>query len=99
MGNIREKPEKTKNTEVFRHKKLTYTLSSMCGWRSFMEDSVMAVYPFCQNEDLGLFGIFDGHGGKSSFIQGLSVRSMLPNIFPSCSRTIKISKPRSTRKP
>lgn len=36
MGNIREKPEKSKTTEVFRHKTLTYVKSSMCGWRSFM---------------------------------------------------------------
>jgi serine/threonine protein phosphatase PrpC len=35
----------------------------MCGWREFMEDSILAVYPLCENEDLGLFGIFDGHGG------------------------------------
>lgn len=49
MGNIREKPEKTKTTEVFRHKKLTYVISSMCGWRTYMEDYILAIYPFCEN--------------------------------------------------
>jgi hypothetical protein len=49
MGNIREKPEKTKTTEVFRHKKLTYVSSSMIGWRSFMEDQMVAIYPFAEN--------------------------------------------------
>ena len=70
MGNLREKPEKSKDTEVFRHKKLTYVRSSMCGWRAFMEDSILSVYPFCQNEELGLFGIFDGHGGTPYLITG-----------------------------
>lgn len=49
MGNIREKPDKTKKTEVFRHKKLTYVTSSMCGWRAYMEDYILAIYPFCDN--------------------------------------------------
>lgn len=35
-----------------------------------MEDSILTVYPFCQNEDLGLFGVFDGHGGKFYIILG-----------------------------
>jgi serine/threonine protein phosphatase PrpC len=30
-----------------------------------MEDSILAIYPFCDSEDLGLFGIFDGHGGTA----------------------------------
>jgi hypothetical protein len=47
MGNIREKPEKSKNTQVYRHKKLTYVTSSMCGWRTYMEDSTLAIYPYC----------------------------------------------------
>jgi hypothetical protein len=47
MGNIREKPEKSKDTKVHRHKKLTYVTSSMCGWRAYMEDSILAIYPYC----------------------------------------------------
>lgn len=70
MGNIREKPDKTKDTEVFRHKKLTFVKSSMIGWRQYMEDVILSIYPYCNNEDMGLFAIFDGHGGNYYFYSG-----------------------------
>lgn len=66
MGNYRDKPEKKKETEVERFDKLSYAISSMCGWRLFMEDAHITEYPFNKQEGFGLFAIFDGHGGKFS---------------------------------
>ena len=63
MGNYRDKPDKHKTTDVHRFDKLSYAISSMCGWRMFMEDAHIAEYPFADHEGIGLFGIFDGHGG------------------------------------
>ena len=64
MGNYRDKPETHKNTDVHRFDKLSYAYSSMCGWRMFMEDAHITEYPFAGHEGMGLFGIFDGHGGN-----------------------------------
>lgn len=47
-----------------------------------MEDVILSIYPYCNNEDMGLFAIFDGHGGNSIFIQDPNALNMLENISP-----------------
>ena len=64
MGNIREVPDSSKKTVCENYASLHYGVSNMCGWREFMEDSHVIKY----EEDVSIFAIFDGHGGKQSNI-------------------------------
>lgn len=80
MGNIREKPEKTKHSHFQRGNKICYATCSMCGWREFMEDSILSLHPFANKQDLGLFAIFDGHGGNQTLIQGPNQQNLRRNI-------------------
>ena len=41
----------------------------MQGWRKNMEDA--AIHETDLGDGNSLFGVFDGHGGKSFFIQGM----------------------------
>jgi serine/threonine protein phosphatase PrpC len=61
MGTYMDKPDKTKRSQVGRCENVQVVCSVMQGWRSYMEDTLIA------NSDLPdgvkLFGVFDGHGG------------------------------------
>ena len=79
MGIYRSSPLKDKNTEVGENERISYAASGMqgtllnylvkiiLGWRISMEDSHIA-----DLKELGdnkyIFGVFDGHGGKSALI-------------------------------
>ena len=76
MGSFRSEPETTKNTIRKSYDKYSYAVSHMCGnlyldsgWRLYMEDAHLAIAPFT-NKKLGLFAVFDGHGGTYSFDLG-----------------------------
>lgn len=44
---------------------LAFGISAMQGWREEMEDAHLALPDFDTHRNLGLFGVFDGHGGAA----------------------------------
>jgi len=44
---------------------VAYGFSEMMGWRPEMEDAVCHHHPVPGETDVGLFGVFDGHGGAA----------------------------------
>jgi hypothetical protein len=46
MGNFKGKPDNTKVSTFEKHRQLNFATSSMKGWRPFMEDAHLAIYPF-----------------------------------------------------
>lgn len=62
MGQLRQVPLTTKQTEEGSNERLNFAVSSMCGWRPFMEDAHIANPNFTKN--CSLFAVFDGHGGS-----------------------------------
>ena len=76
MGSFRSEPETTKHTIRKSYDKYSYAVSHMCGnlslssgWRLYMEDAHIAIAPFTAKK-LGLFAVFDGHGGTLSTYLG-----------------------------
>lgn len=74
MGTFRSEPETTKHTHTGTFDKITFAVSHMCGttiftigWRIYMEDAHISQIPFTEKK-LGLFGVFDGHGGIQNLI-------------------------------
>lgn len=66
MGGLLAKPITTKETEDGGdHRGLAFGVSAMQGWREGMEDAHMAIPDFDSERQLGLFGVFDGHGGSA----------------------------------
>jgi len=70
MGSFRSTPELTKHTSTGSFDNYTFAVSHMCGkimfnvgWRIYMEDAHISLAPF-SDKKLGLFAVFDGHGGK-----------------------------------
>lgn len=61
MGIYLPKPNKTKSSSNGESAMLRYAVSAMQGWRTTMEDAHIA-YPNLR-PGIGLFGVFDGHGG------------------------------------
>ena len=59
-----ESPNKNVEIEKGGNDKIEFVTASMQGWRINMEDSHVAVQDYCQENNLALFGVFDGHGGK-----------------------------------
>mmetsp|Transcript_1989 Transcript_1989/g.2553 ORF Transcript_1989/g.2553 Transcript_1989/m.2553 type:complete len:330 (+) Transcript_1989:215-1204(+) len=49
-------------------KNVQFALSSMQGWRVTMEDAHTHLLPTKNNDSLGFFGVFDGHGGDLAAI-------------------------------
>jgi len=62
MGGLLPKPITAKDIE---DGKGSSGVSSMQGWRPAMEDAHMALPDFDSERELGLFGVFDGHGGAA----------------------------------
>lgn len=62
MGQFRSTPCTKKHVEEGTTTRLTYCVTAMCGWRTYMEDAHIA------KTDIGngcsLFAVFDGHGGR-----------------------------------
>ncbi len=74
MGSFRSEPELTKHTNTGNFDKISYAVTHMCGtftlisgWRIYMEDAHISVAPF-SDKKVGLFGVFDGHGGTIIYI-------------------------------
>ncbi|CAE7577704.1 unnamed protein product [Symbiodinium natans] len=67
MGGLLPKPITKKETEDGKSVtgRYAFGVSSMQGWRQAMEDAHMAVPDFDPERELGLFGVFDGHGGPA----------------------------------
>ena len=67
MGHYLSEPKCEKTSikgaaEPDQNLNLSFSASSMQGWRRTMEDSLRVQVKLDQGE--GLFGVFDGHGGK-----------------------------------
>lgn len=62
MGQLMSHPIEDKNVECHSHESLTYSIGSMQGYRMSMEDAHCVKID--EHERVGVFGVFDGHGGK-----------------------------------
>eukprot|EP00656_Telonema_subtile_P014691 TRINITY_DN1757_c0_g1_i2.p1 TRINITY_DN1757_c0_g1~~TRINITY_DN1757_c0_g1_i2.p1 ORF type:complete len:186 (-),score=40.84 TRINITY_DN1757_c0_g1_i2:645-1202(-) len=64
MGAFLEKPITDKETHTTSGNGLTAVTSHMQGWRVSMEDAAVQQHSVGPNQDINLFGVFDGHGGS-----------------------------------
>jgi len=62
MGVFLSTPKTEKEITSGENDKLFYASASMQGWRTSMEDAHLTHLDF--DDNLSLFGVFDGHGGK-----------------------------------
>ena len=62
MGPYLGTPVKTKESEDGENEAVRFGATSMQGWRKSQEDAHIAHLDI--GEDINLFGVFDGHGGK-----------------------------------
>lgn len=65
MGAYLAKPITSKESEDGSFSQVQYGSSAMQGWRVNMEDEHISK-EFCPGSGMGLFAVFDGHGGKES---------------------------------
>ena len=63
MGQLLSHPIEDKTLEYQSHNTLTYCIGSMQGYRMTMEDAHDV--KINESEKLAVFGVFDGHGGKT----------------------------------
>ncbi len=61
MGIYLSKPNTTKETHVGENEVLRFAVSAMQGWRMNMEDAHISLPNL--TDSIGLFAVFDGHGG------------------------------------
>ncbi|XP_016657313.1 probable protein phosphatase CG10417 isoform X2 [Acyrthosiphon pisum] len=61
MGSYLNKPKTDKESEDMENDLLMCGVSSMQGWREKQEDAHVCLVDF--DDDMSLFGVFDGHGG------------------------------------
>jgi serine/threonine protein phosphatase PrpC len=64
MGEFLSVPIRDKVTEEGENSTLKYASCGMQGWRKRMEDSHIADLSVGGNNNIHVFGVFDGHGGK-----------------------------------
>ncbi|KAF1330210.1 Protein phosphatase, partial [Globisporangium splendens] len=65
MGNFLTSPITDKETLTGAGNNLVFGLSAMQGWRTSMEDShIVQIKPPGFPEDVSIFAVFDGHGGR-----------------------------------
>jgi len=62
MGPYLGTPNKEKDSEQGEGEHVRYGATSMQGWRKSQEDSHIADCDIAEN--ISVFGVFDGHGGK-----------------------------------
>ena len=62
MGPLLSSPNTNKDSQTGSDDRLTFSATSMQGWRSVLEDSYIADLKLPNGE--AIFGVFDGHGGK-----------------------------------
>lgn len=79
MGNFLPDPITTKDSRDLENSFCRVGFSSMQGWRDAMEDSHVIIPSF--HNDLALFAIFDGHGGKqiAQFCEARFASELLKN--------------------
>lgn len=63
MGAYLSQPVTDKETVSGEGKTVEYGVSSMQGWRRTMEDAHVAMTELHGDTEVGIFGVFDGHGG------------------------------------
>mmetsp|Transcript_26125 Transcript_26125/g.60918 ORF Transcript_26125/g.60918 Transcript_26125/m.60918 type:complete len:469 (-) Transcript_26125:108-1514(-) len=82
MGGLLPKPETAKEVEdgTSACGSVAYGLSSMQGWRRSMEDAHLAMPDFDADKNIGVFAVFDGHGGSAV---AKVVASHAPNLLKS----------------
>ena len=61
MGPYLGTPNKDKETQDDFNTRYSYGACSMQGWRKSQEDAHISTF---LDDDISLFGVFDGHGGK-----------------------------------
>eukprot|EP01025_Chloroclados_australasicus_P022770 TRINITY_DN23343_c0_g1_i10.p1 TRINITY_DN23343_c0_g1~~TRINITY_DN23343_c0_g1_i10.p1 ORF type:complete len:435 (+),score=73.65 TRINITY_DN23343_c0_g1_i10:275-1579(+) len=64
MGTYLSTPKTEKEVEEESNEYFDYGVAAMQGWRVNMEDSHMGILNATDAPGDGLFGVFDGHGGK-----------------------------------
>lgn len=62
MGQLISHPVEEKTIDFHTHESLTYCIGSMQGYRMTMEDAHDV--RVAEDEQLAVFGVFDGHGGR-----------------------------------
>jgi protein phosphatase 1G len=65
MGALGAKPVTTKETDEGVIFGCAFSAAAMQGWRRGMEDAHVATSVTFGDRKIGLFGVFDGHGGKA----------------------------------
>ncbi|KAK9808817.1 hypothetical protein WJX72_004207 [[Myrmecia] bisecta] len=65
MGGYLSQPVTTKESEEGENDTYKYGVSAMQGWRTEMEDAHSVALDLDDASGAALFGVFDGHGGKS----------------------------------
>jgi len=68
MGQILSEPVTLKDTSACQSTQLKVGISSMQGWRNTMEDAHTHLVSLPDDESAAFFGVYDGHGGKSRFL-------------------------------
>jgi len=82
MGIYLSTPNKEKVSEDLQSGSRRAGCASMQGWRVNMEDSHIAKFNISKEiEDVHVFGVFDGHGGKevARFVEKHFVEELLAN--------------------
>jgi len=82
MGIYLSTPNKEKCAEDIQYGNQRCGVVAMQGWRVNMEDSHIAKFNICKDiEDVHIFGVFDGHGGKevAKYVEKHFVHELLSN--------------------
>lgn len=66
MGVILDKPVVDKEVTLFSQSEHKGAVVSMQGYRVSMEDAFVAAPSMAFDHSVGLYGIFDGHGGQET---------------------------------
>lgn len=85
MGQLLSHPVEEKSIEFREHSSISYCIGSMQGYRMTMEDAHSV--RVSDDENLAVFGVFDGHGGKE--IAEILKEQLVPTIFRSFSACLK----------
>ncbi|PSK41513.1 hypothetical protein C7M61_001196 [Candidozyma pseudohaemuli] len=88
MGQLLSHPVEEKSIDFREHSTISYAIGSMQGYRMTMEDAHDV--RVSDDENLAVFGVFDGHGGKE--IAEILKGKLVATIFRRLSATIKKNK-------
>lgn len=88
MGQLLSHPVEEKSIEFREHSSISYAIGSMQGYRMTMEDAHDV--RVSDDENLAVFGVFDGHGGKE--IAEILKEKLVATIFRTLNASIKKNK-------